>query len=299
MQLGNCPPISYVKRRRQRTIRIRVKHDEVMVSGPWYCRTSEMHAFVSERQEWIRKTVARLSNERKSRHDDLAENRGHILLRGIWVPVHLRRPIPGSKNWKFAGRSGRIDAYPPEGVAPVAVKALVQDNGTRPEPASGYSTVNGNTSGIESPQQPTPDLFSAGEVANEKRGPDLADLRYVPAESLNGFLRQIAEKELRTKFAKLAGERGFSVKKLYLRSQRTKWGTCSSKGNISLNWRLVMCPEFVQEYIILHELCHTRHLNHSKAFWELVSLHCPDYKTAHNWLKKQGNLVFQQTDADR
>jgi len=84
----------------------------------------------------------------------------------------------------------------------------------------------------------------------------------------------------------------FIFKKLYIRSQKTKWGTCSTRGNLSLNWKLIQCPRFVIDYLIIHELCHLKEMNHGKAFWNHVADHYPEYETAETWLKRYGSVVF-------
>jgi len=89
-----------------------------------------------------------------------------------------------------------------------------------------------------------------------------------------------------------AAKHGFVFRKLYIRSQTTKWGTCSTRGNLSLNWKLIQCPRFVIDYLIIHELCHLKEMNHGKAFWKLVADHYPDFETAETWLKRYGSVVF-------
>lgn len=69
------------------------------------------------------------------------------------------------------------------------------------------------------------------------------------------------------------------------RSQKTRWGSCSAKGRISLNWRLVIASLDVMDYVVVHELAHLRHHNHSVAFWNLVATHSPDYLMHRNWLR--------------
>ncbi|WDC85678.1 M48 family metallopeptidase [Caloramator sp. mosi_1] len=70
------------------------------------------------------------------------------------------------------------------------------------------------------------------------------------------------------------------------------WGSCSSKGNINLNWRLVMMPLDVIDYVIVHELCHLKHPNHSKGFWNLVREFMPDFEGKRRWLKENGARLF-------
>jgi predicted metal-dependent hydrolase len=76
-----------------------------------------------------------------------------------------------------------------------------------------------------------------------------------------------------------------------VRNQRTRWGSCSRRGTISLNWRLIQTPPFVSDYIILHELMHLREMNHSPRFWRQVETVCPGYRTAEEWLKPHASLL--------
>lgn len=78
---------------------------------------------------------------------------------------------------------------------------------------------------------------------------------------------------------------GLYPAKVSIRDTRSRWGSCSSTGNISLSWRLVMAPPEVMNYVIIHELAHLRHMNHSEGFWRLVAQYCPDFRQSRNWLK--------------
>ena len=73
-----------------------------------------------------------------------------------------------------------------------------------------------------------------------------------------------------------------------MRDQRRRWGSCSVEGNLNFNYRLVMAPPEVLDYVVIHELMHRRQLNHSRRFWALVSEHCPGYRDAIAWLKTYG-----------
>jgi len=81
---------------------------------------------------------------------------------------------------------------------------------------------------------------------------------------------------------------GFEVKKVSVRKQKSRWGSCSSKGTISLNDRLIEHREEVIDYVIIHELSHLVHMNHSPKFWALVQKHCPNYKLLKRQLKIEG-----------
>jgi predicted metal-dependent hydrolase len=83
-----------------------------------------------------------------------------------------------------------------------------------------------------------------------------------------------------------------SITRISVRSQRTRWGSCTRRGVISLNWRLIQLPSTVRDYVLLHELAHLRHLNHSPRFWAEVERLCPAYQEAERWLRQSGKLVF-------
>ena len=89
----------------------------------------------------------------------------------------------------------------------------------------------------------------------------------------------------------LAAATGSEIKRVVVRSQRSRWGSCSARGTISLNWRLIQAPDFVRDYIIYHELAHLREMNHSVRFWARVETLCPEWRAAERWLKHEGSLL--------
>lgn len=80
-------------------------------------------------------------------------------------------------------------------------------------------------------------------------------------------------------------------KKVVIKEQKTRWGSCSSRGNINLNWKLIMSPIEILDYVIIHELCHLIEMNHSRKFWNAVVNFCPQYKNCRAWLKQNGNML--------
>jgi predicted metal-dependent hydrolase len=81
------------------------------------------------------------------------------------------------------------------------------------------------------------------------------------------------------------------VRRVTMRNQRSRWGSCLRRGTISLNWRLVQAPGFVRDYIVLHELAHLKEMNHSRRFWGEVARPCPDFPAAERWLKQHSSLL--------
>ncbi|WP_049943540.1 SprT family zinc-dependent metalloprotease [Halolamina sp.] len=90
---------------------------------------------------------------------------------------------------------------------------------------------------------------------------------------------------------------GVNPSGIRIANQRTKWGSCSSNGTVSFNWRLMLAPPEIPEYVVVHELAHLRELNHSDRFWEIVAEHDPDWQAHAEWLEENGvTLVFDRSD---
>jgi predicted metal-dependent hydrolase len=106
-------------------------------------------------------------------------------------------------------------------------------------------------------------------------------------------LWSLAKAELPGKVMELALQHGLQVKRVSVRDQRSRWGSCSSKGVISLNYRLVQTPEFVRDYVIVHELMHLRQMNHSERFWNLVYQAFPRTQEARQWLRRHTRALGQ------
>lgn len=105
-------------------------------------------------------------------------------------------------------------------------------------------------------------------------------------------MRAVAGRELPILTTRLATKKTGLPRRITVRNQRTRWGSCSYRSTISLNWRLIQIPPEVCEYVILHELCHLRHMNHSRQFWAAVGEVCPEYEKRKAWLKTYGHALF-------
>ena len=91
-----------------------------------------------------------------------------------------------------------------------------------------------------------------------------------------------------------ADKMGVTYGRITIRNQKTRWGSCSSVGNLNFNCLLMLLPEEVRDYVIIHELCHRREMNHSPKFWAEVGKYCPDYKTMEKRLKEEGNVLMMR-----
>lgn len=113
-------------------------------------------------------------------------------------------------------------------------------------------------------------------------------------QALEAWLREEARQEIEQVLSQQARRMHVSFKTVAIRDQRTRWGSCSSRGTLSFNWRLVMAPPAILEYVVIHELAHLTVPNHSRDFWKLVELYSPDYKKARLWLKRNAPLLHPQ-----
>jgi predicted metal-dependent hydrolase len=104
-------------------------------------------------------------------------------------------------------------------------------------------------------------------------------------------LRARATRELPQRLLELAAQHALTVVRVSVRNQRRRWGSCARGGHICLNWRLVRMPAWVRDYVMLHELMHLMHMNHSRSFWRLVARACPDYEAARRWLREHQELL--------
>lgn len=110
--------------------------------------------------------------------------------------------------------------------------------------------------------------------------------------AVQAWLRSRAVATLPGELLALAARHEITVTRVSIRNQASRWGSCSRRGTISLNWRLVQVPPAVREYVLLHELMHRRELNHSARFWRHVAAVCPGYVEARRWLRVEGAPLF-------
>jgi len=131
----------------------------------------------------------------------------------------------------------------------------------------------------------------AGRVRAHRRG----DVLHVPAEdprpAVERWYRRAARAEIAPRLDAAAAALGKRYTKLTIREQRTRWGSCSTTGAMSFNWRLVLAPEPVLDYVIWHEACHLLVMDHSRRFWALLERHRPGYREHQRWLRANGTAL--------
>jgi predicted metal-dependent hydrolase len=117
-------------------------------------------------------------------------------------------------------------------------------------------------------------------AAPGKRGP-----------ALERWYRRAAYAEIEPRLDRACSVAGSSYERLAIRGQRTRWASCSRSGTMSFNWRLLLAPEPVLDYVVWHEVCHLEILDHSPRFWALLGSHCPDYREHARWLRRNGQTL--------
>ncbi len=105
-------------------------------------------------------------------------------------------------------------------------------------------------------------------------------------QAVERWYRQQAEKLIKKRADELCPRLGVTYGRLTIRGANTRWGSCSEKGNLNFNWKLMMMPKPVIDYVIIHELAHLKEMNHSTMFWKLVAEHCPKWREYRRWLKE-------------
>jgi predicted metal-dependent hydrolase len=120
--------------------------------------------------------------------------------------------------------------------------------------------------------------------------PDQAQPRLTEPEL--AALREAARQKITARVSHFAPILGVTYGRITMRTQRTRWGSCSSQGNLNFNCLLMLAPDWVRDYVVVHELCHRKEMNHSARFWEEVGRILPDYAAARKWLKENGAALM-------
>ena len=105
------------------------------------------------------------------------------------------------------------------------------------------------------------------------------------------WYKEQATTYLNNRTTELAQQTGLQPKSITIKSYKARWGSCTIHADINYNWQLIQAPPTIIDYVIIHELCHIQHHNHSRQFWQLVEQYYPNYKTARQWLKEQGHQL--------
>ena len=149
------------------------------------------------------------------------------------------------------------------------------------DPRSGVLAVNGSDYHLEQVTQVTPnDPMVCHTSQTVKVKVTARSTEQSIRRQIQSSLKSVAQTQLVARTEQLASFTGLTPYSVNVSNYTSKWGQCSSRGEITLNWRLIHLPSTLQDYVIIHELCHLKEMNHSKRFWALVSHYYPDYQLA-------------------
>lgn len=123
-------------------------------------------------------------------------------------------------------------------------------------------------------------------------GLEAGERREAAARTLDSWYRRLARGLIESRVAHWSPRVGHAPSSISIRDTRSRWGSCSSSGGLSFCWRIVMAPPRVVDYLVVHELCHLEHQDHSPEFWSLVESHLPDQEALRRWLRDHGQELY-------
>lgn len=257
-------------RRSRRTRHVRLHVDEslrVTASIPQRFAASRIDPIVRERSDWLCDALARMAERAATAQIDIIGGEPVRML-GRWVPVEVIRdpartargtcqltPDPASAGLESTGQTG-ADSHPDDWI-PAGLR--IAGDGLTPQPGSRL----------------------------EIRVPVDGD----PYEVLRSWYRREAKRVLTQRAHAWAEHLNLAVGAISIRDQRTRWGSCTHRGDLSFNWRLILAPLWILDSIVVHELCHIDELNHSDRFWALLDERYPQHGAASDWLREHGSAL--------
>lgn len=228
--LFSFPEIQIRRNRGQKTLRMRVRSDGVLLSAPNGVSQRDIQVFIEKNRHWLEKQLEKQHKLKLDKEELQKRMQKECFISGCWKPY---RVVYDS----------------------TVKKALFREE---------EETV----------------VVETGQLVREFH------------KEIIPWMKKEAKKRLQRLLDEEAVRMDVAYMRLTIRSQKRRWGSCSSKGGISLNWRLIRCPEFVQRYIIVHELAHRIVFNHSKSYWRVVERWYPGFKEAESWIRENGRIAF-------
>ncbi len=128
-------------------------------------------------------------------------------------------------------------------------------------------------------------LLLPASISDQDKGSEIA-------KNVTNWLKSQARTYVQKFVVEQQALHGFNFNEIRIKDTRSRWGSCSSKNNLNFNWRLILAPEKVLNYVVVHETAHLLHLDHSENFWNTVSSRCPEYKSHKAWLKANGARIL-------
>jgi predicted metal-dependent hydrolase len=247
-------PVQFRRSRRATRFSLKVSYTErvAILTVPYHVRVEEAGSFLSRHIDWLKRQVDRLPDPIPFTHGSV------IPLRGQPHRIHLVGP----------GRHQAVVWIEVAGSAAAAQPIAVPSSTPCNKYAPPFQTVSADTREL-------PRICVSGE---ERHGP----------RRLADWLRNEARQDLAKSVEFHGGSLGCQPKRISVRDQSSRWGSCSTSGTLCFSWRLIFAPAFVLDYVAAHEVAHLREMNHSQRFWRLVRQTMPDMQRARLWLKQNG-----------
>lgn len=229
-----------------------------------------------------------------------------ISISGRRVPYHIVRSLR-ARRLRITVKEGQVTVTLPKGVHMGEAERLLQQHSAwllkhldaparrkKPVPTLPADVIllRGEATHIQVVEEPG----RLTRLRVEEKGGRLvvrvpAGTREAPRRLVVPWLKAQARSCIEAAVRRQAVRMGVSYRSISIRDQRTRWGSCSSQGSLSFNWRLVMAQPAVLEYVVVHELAHRKQQNHSRAFWQVVVQYFPEYKSARAWLRANSALL--------
>lgn len=263
----NIVPYTVVKTRRK-TIGIIVdRNGEVKVHVPFRVTEKQINEVVQKKADWIIKKV----NEVKERNSNII----------------YRQYVSGEK-FLYLGKEYILEI--------VEKDTDDMDDIDDIDDIDDMDNIDNFDSLDDSDDSDASDYLSEAEVLVKDDTITVYISKGLFEENRRQAIKEVLIKWYRHRFVELVKERidKYSLKlkvipcKVVIKNQKTRWGSCSNKGNINLNWRLIMAPLHIIDYVVVHEMCHLKVMNHSKDFWNLVESILPNYRECREWFKVNG-----------
>lgn len=224
-----------------------------------------------------------------------------VLLDGKRVTYTLRRSLRARHARLEVGRDTGLAVIIPHSYDAGQVSRLLREKKRWVLEKLAAIERMGRASAAESPGQPDTILYLGREMSVVRRasrngcdgvrldGNELAVMAKAGdghvALLIEAWYRVQAARVLRDRMMEIGARMGVTPRRVSIRGQKTRWGSCSGRGNLSFNWKLLMAPPAVIDYVVVHELAHLREMNHSRRFWQLVGEYCPEWRIHKRWLR--------------
>ena len=271
-------PLLVIRNPRARRYLLRLRPDgTARVTIPRGGSQAEARAFVECNRGWLEKQIQ--LHQARPLHATAWNVGSEIWFRGGQVRIES----DAAGKISFGGRNNAVDAGAEVGRG---FSSLSSPN----EERVGVRSLNSS----REPLSPLGRGEGTGRQPHDSFGTEVLSVKDSSGDlrpAIEKYLRQLAARELPPRVREFSAQHQIDVERITVRNQKSRWGSCSRRGTISLNWRLIQTPEFVRDYIILHELAHRRHMNHSARFWSEVERLCPDFRTAERWLKTHRDFL--------